>query len=598
MILILGGTTEGRKAVATLDKAGKTFYYSTRSDLQRVEAHNAVRITGALDAEAIVSFCWENDVRLIVDAAHPFASQLHQNVASAAETLSIPVVRFERRFPQRNSSFIWCDDYADAIEKLRKARVRSLLSLTGVQTISKLSDYWRSHHCIFRILDREESLAIAESNGFPHDKLVYYEEGGHIGRLLTKLSCDAILTKESGESGNFLEKTEDALKAGVKVFVVKRPTMPKGFITVTGEFGLRKAVEKLIPGFFELRSGFTTGTCATAAATAALLALTEGVIMTEAQVTIPNGEVMSLPINSVSVTDETSAGASVIKDAGDDPDVTDGAEIEATVRLASHGEVRFFGGDGVGTVTLPGTGLDIGSPAINPVPRKMMTETLLKIYPGGCDVTISVPNGKELAEKTFNPRIGIVGGISIIGTSGIVMPFSNEAFMEAIQREMEVAKAVGADRVVINSGARSEKCVKSLYPELPAATFIHYGNAVGETLKIADELQVKRLTVGLMLGKAVKLAEGHMDTHSHKVTMNRDFLSKVAKEAGCSPDATAAIARLNMARELWTDLSPEDADKFFPAILSLCKGQCQNYYKCGELTMILITDSGNIAATI
>lgn len=597
MILVLGGTTEGRRAVVTLDKAGKPFYYSTRSDLQRVEAHNAVRITGALDAEDIVSFCSENDVRLIVDAAHPFATQLHENVKSAADALSIPLVRFERRFPQRDTDFTWCDDYADAIEKLRAAGVRSLLSLTGVQTISKLRDYWQNHECIFRILDREESMSIAEKNGFPHDKLVYYEADGHISDLLRKYGCDAILTKESGDSGKFLEKTEDAVKAGVRIFVVKRPPMPEGFVTVTGEYGLRRAVEKLLPGFFELRSGFTTGTCATAAATAALLALAKGTIVSEVGVTLPDEEVMTLPVEDVMMAG-SSATASVIKDAGDDPDVTDGATITATVSLANHKTVRFFGGEGIGTVTLPGTGLDIGEPAINPVPRQMMTDALLKIYPEGCDVTISVPGGKELAEKTFNSRIGIIGGISIIGTSGVVMPFSNEAFLESIRREMEVAMAVGCERIVINSGARSEKSVKAMYTDLSPSAFIHYGNAIGETLKIADELGIKRLTIGLMLGKAVKLAEGNMDTHSHKVTMNREFLATAAEEAGCSKSSLATIGKLNMARELWQGLSEQDANLFFPAILRLCEKSCRKVFPHGSLQLLLIDDSGAVRYAI
>ena len=597
MILVLGGTTEGRSAVAALDKAGKPFYYSTRSDLQQVEGHNAVRITGPLDSTALKGFCECNGIKLIVDAAHPFATQLHENVKSAADALAIPTVRFERRFPQRDSSFIWCDDYNDTIEKLREAGVRSLLSLTGVQTISKLKDYWQNHPCIFRILDREESMSIADKNGFPHDRLVYYEADGHISDLLRQYNCDAILTKESGDSGKFLEKTEDAMNAGVRIFVVKRPTMPEGFVTVTGEYGLRKAVEKLLPGFFELRSGFTTGTCATAAATAALLALAKGTIVSEVGVTLPDGEVMTLPVEDV-IVDDSSATASVIKDAGDDPDVTDGATITATVSLANHKTVRFFGGEGIGTVTLPGTGLDIGEPAINPVPRKMMTDALLKIYPEGCDVTISVPGGKELAEKTFNSRIGIIGGISIIGTSGVVMPFSNEAFLESIRREMEVALAVGCERIVINSGARSEKSVKAMYPDLSPSAFIHYGNAIGATLKIADELGIKNLTIGLMLGKAVKLAEGNRDTHSHKVTMNREFLAKAAEEASCSKSSLATISKLNMARELWHSLSKEDANLFFPAILGLCEKSCRKVFPHGSLQLLLIDDSGAVRYAI
>lgn len=593
MILVLGGTTEGRKAVATLDKAGKPFFYSTRGGMQQVESRNAMRLSGALDSEALTSLCQDNGIKLIIDAAHPFATKLHENVKCASEALSIPVVRFERTFPQRDDSYTWCDDFDDAVMKLKAAGVRSLLSLTGVQTIARLKDFWQDHDCIFRILDREDSISIAAKNGFPPDKLVYYEADGHISNLLLQHPCDAILTKESGDSGKFQEKTADAINAGARIFVVKRPALPEGFTAVTGEYGLRKAVEKLLPGFYELRSGFTTGTCATAAAVAALTALTTGTILSEVGVTLPAGELMTLPVEEVSVS-ASHATASVIKDAGDDPDVTDGATITASVTLAGHKSVRFFGGEGIGTVTLPGTGLNVGEPAINPVPRQMMTDALLKIYPEGCDVTISVPGGEALSGKTFNARIGIIGGLSIIGTSGVVMPFSNEAFLESIRREFDVAIATGCPRIVINSGARSEMSVKSLYPDLPASAFIHYGNAIGDTLRIADELEIKELTAGVMLGKAVKLAEGNMDTHSHKVTMNRKFLAGVAKEAGCSEEAITIMSNLNMAREMWQSLSAQDADRFFPAILRLCEKSCRRIYLHGSLRLILIDDSGAI----
>lgn len=597
MILIFGGTTEGRMAVAALDRAGKPFFYSTRSDLQQVESKNAVRITGSLDSGSIIMFCRDNDIRLIVDAAHPFASQLHENIHLASESLAIPVIRIERRYPDKDlsDSVVWCDGYDDAVNKMNAAGVSSLLALSGVQTISKLKEFWISHECYFRILNRQESLEKVTEAGFPIGNTVFYDEkDGSISQLISDLHPDAIITKESGDSGGYSQKIEEATAAGLKVYVVRRPPMPEGFITVTGEYGLRKSVEKLFPGFFDLRSGFTTGTCATAAATAALFSLMDDNDILDMSVSLPNGEVVSLPVKNVDIISETTASASVVKDAGDDPDVTNGVEIVATVSLAKHGKVRFFGGEGIGTVTLPGLGLPVGSPAINPVPRKMMTEALLRLHPEGCDVTISVSGGEELAKKTFNPRIGVVGGISIIGTSGVVMPFSNEAFLESIHREMEVAAAVGCHRIVINSGARSEKSVRTMYPELPEAAFIHYGNAIGETLKIAKNIGFKDLTVGLMLGKAVKLAEGNLDTHSHKVTMNRQFLTQVAEEAGCSEIAIDTILHLNMARELWQSLSDDDADHFFPALLRLCKEYCRRLFPHGNLQILLIDDGGII----
>ncbi len=590
MILVLGGTTEGRKAVETLDKAGKTFFYSTKSDLQKVVSLNAVRITGGLDSEAMSYFCQGNNIRLIVDASHPFASKLHATVKEVSSELSIPVIRYERHYQEHDQRIIWCDDFDDAVAKLHRDKVKRLLALTGVQTIPELKGYWKDNECRFRILNREESIDKAMEARFPKENLCFYDNTSNISDLILTYHPDAIIMKESGESGGFDAKVAEAFSYGIKVYAVCRPPLPDGFITVSGEYGLRKSVEKLLPGFYELRSGFTTGACATAAAKAALLAIVNDEEPEWVSFSLPNGEDMCMKVTDVNIIENTTAEAVVIKDAGDDPDVTDGCQIVAKVTLADHGDIHFYGGEGIGIVTLPGIGLKIGEPAINPVPRQMIKSELLQIYPLGCDVTISVPGGEELAKRTFNSRIGIIGGISIIGTSGIIMPFSNEAFLEAICREMEVAKALGCERVVLNSGARSEKVVKKQYPELSAAAFVHYGNAIGESLEIASDLKIEKLTVGLMLGKAVKLAEGNTDTHSRKVAMNRDFLIEVARRSGCSPDARKAIRSVNMARELWTSLTPDDSEKFFPHLLQLCHNVCRTCYTHGELTLMLITD--------
>ena len=165
-------------------------------------------------------------------------------------------------------------------------------------------------------------------------------------------------------------------------------------------------------------------------------------------------------------------------------------------------------------MTLPGLGIPVGEPAVNKVPREMITRELSALYDGGLDVTISVPGGRELALKTFNPKLGVVDGISIIGTSGIVRPFSSEAFVEALRKEMEVAIAVGVPQIVINSGAKSEQFLRARFPDLQPQGFIHYGNFIGATLSLAAELGISRVTMGIMLGKAVKLAEGNLDTAS------------------------------------------------------------------------------------
>jgi len=599
MILILGGTTEGRLAVKVADEAGKPFYYSTRSDLQQVESHNGVRLTGGMDRESMTEFCRQHDIRLLIDAAHPFAEMLHDTVADVSEELSIPVIRLERMFPERDKDIIWCRDYDHAVELLRSAGVNNLLALTGVKTISKLKGFWCDHSCRFRILDREESLEHARQQDFPQDRLVYYHQGESEDLILKELCPDAVITKESGLSGGFHEKVNAARRAGIPVYAVMRPEMPYSFETVTGEHTLRRAIEKHLPDYYPLKSGYTTGSCATAASKAALSALIMGEELSTVQIRIPNGELLTLCVDILEIGDGF-ARASVIKDAGDDPDVTNGCTVQSLVRISNEPGIHFLKGEGVGTITLPGLGLEIGEPAINPTPREMIRAELTELMAGagrsgaGVDVTISVPGGEQLAEHTFNPKLGIVGGISIIGTSGIVRPFSSEAFVQAIRRECEVAKAVFPDRLVINSGARSERFVKAQYPDLPAQAYVHYGNYIGETLEIAQELGFPDVTMGIMIGKAVKLAEGNFDTHSRVVTMNREFIREMAVQAGVSEMILDSIDKMVLARELWDIIPQELLPGFCNVIKQHCHALCNPLLPGGKLTILLISESGQV----
>lgn len=592
MILILGGTTEGRLAVKVADEAGSPYYYSTRGIQQEIACRNGIHLTGGMDVEAMTSFCIHHQIRLLVDAAHPFAVGLHQTVYETAIRLNLPVVRVERSYPERATDIVWCEDYEDAVHQLEKDRIHSLLSLTGVQTIGKLRGYWVKHPCWFRILKRDESLALARSQGFDEQRIVYYQAEDEES-LLKRLTPQAILTKESGETGGFQQKIDAARMLGIPVYVVKRPSLPDSFMNVTGEYGLRKQIEKWVPGFYPLRSGYTTGACATAASKAALLGLLGRDIPSLIPIRFPNGETLSLPVVDVQLGEE-SVSAIVVKDAGDDPDVTHGHRIVSTIRFSSHPGIHFLQGEGVGKVTLPGLGLEIGEPAINKVPRQMMEQELSALYQGGLDVTISVPDGRELAKRTFNPKLGIVDGISIIGTSGIVRPFSSEAFVEAIRREIEVAQALGCTHLVINSGAKSERYLKIEFPDLFPQAFVHFGNFIGETLRIADELHIPEVTMGIMIGKAVKLAEGFLDTHSKKVVMNKAFLKQLAIKSGCSQEALALIENLTLARELWEHLSEADASLFFTELLDNCYAHCRPLMSDGKLTILLIDEEGHI----
>lgn len=205
-------------------------------------------------------------------------------------------------------------------------------------------------------------------------------------------------------------------------------------------------------------------------------------------------------------------------------------------------------------------------------------------------ITICVEGGEDIARRTFNPRLGIEGGISIIGVSGIVKPFSEEAFIDSIRKCMTVAKASGSERVVINSGGKSERYVKALYPDLPQQAFVEYGNYIGETLKIANELDFKNVTLGVMLGKAVKLASGHLDTHSRKVTMDKLFIQQMLEEANIAID----ISTITLARELWEMIPQEKLQHFATTIIRHCAVYCTPLLPNGQLTILLIDDNGKI----
>ena len=592
MILIFGGTTEGRTAVKVLDEAGSPYYYSTRGNAQQIECKHGTRVAGGMDCDAMTEFCSTHNIRLIIDAAHPFASLLHTTVATVSEQLDLPVIRLERRYPPRDESLVWCDTFDDAIDYLESHEIRDLLALSGVQTITKLQRYWKKHPCHFRVLDRDDSREIARRAGFPAENLLFWQEGQDELTLFRQLRPGAILTKESGESGYYEEKITAARQLGIPVIVIRRPSLPDSFYVVNGEHGLRYRVERLLPGFYPLRSGFTTGSCATAATRAALEGLLSRIPQHSATITLPDGETVTLPVSSCTFTKD-SCTCGVIKDAGDDPDVTNGYTVLSTVSLTTQPGVQFLPGEGVGTITLPGTGIPVGEPAINQTPRRMITNEIEQLLHShglhsGVSIRISVPGGSELAQKTFNPRLGIIGGISIIGTSGIVRPFCSEAFVNSIRKEIQVARALGCTRIVINSGAKSENYLRSRFPDLPAQAFIHYGNYIGDTLRLADEEGITHITMGIMIGKAVKLAEGHLDTHSRNVVMNRDFITSLAAESHCHPANIARVAEITLARELWELFT--DTPAFFTLLVDRCMTVCRPLLSHATLEIMLVPE--------
>lgn len=347
-----------------------------------------------------------------------------------------------------------------------------------------------------------------------------------------------------------------------------------------------------------LRSGFTTGACATACSKAALLALLSQTLVKGVRIALPAGQQPWFQLDSCQF-DNRSATCTVVKDAGDDPDVTHGAVIGATVTLNSSGRITFLRGPGVGLVTLPGLEIRPGEPAINPVPRKMIENACKKVLADagrefqGVEVTIFVPRGEIIAGRTLNSRLGITGGISILGTTGIVTPFSASSYIASITQGIDVAAANGARQVVINSGARSEKILKALFPDLPDFAFIHYGNWIGETLQKLAGSPVKKVGMGIMLGKGVKLAEGMLDTHSGRNSWNETFVHQLAQAAGYPQAVLDQILTLNMAGRLTELFSFARTEPFYQVLLSACYQNCKRLIPDIDLVLYLINKDGS-----
>ncbi len=348
-----------------------------------------------------------------------------------------------------------------------------------------------------------------------------------------------------------------------------------------------------------LRRGYTTGACATACTKAALYSLVTQQQIDKIQIELPIGETVLFKVELVMLS-ENKAIYTTIKDAGDDPDVTHGAEIKATISFNTKGAIIFERGEGVGLVTLPGLEIPVGEPAINPVPRKMMTTVCKKILAdhrlekNGVTIAIAVKNGEQIAKKTLNSRLGILHGISILGTSGIVTPFSAASYIASIQQGVDVAIANGKTELLINSGARSEKMLKALFTDIDPIACVHYGNWIQETFeKINESPQIKKVTMGIMLGKAAKLAQGNTNTHSGKTTWDKEFIYQLAIEAGYPKETANKVLALNMAGRLREIFTFTDQEKFYQKLLEKCHYHCKRIAPKVQLDLYLINNNGH-----
>ena len=343
-----------------------------------------------------------------------------------------------------------------------------------------------------------------------------------------------------------------------------------------------------------LREGYTTGACATAAAKAATLGLVTGVVPEAVTIHLPAGRDATFALHRRQV-EEGAVLCSVIKDAGDDPDVTHGAEICARVTFRDEPGIELVGGKGVGTVTRPGLGLEIGGPAINPVPRRMITEAVTEaageaLAGRGLRVEIAVPAGEELAKRTMNARLGIIGGISILGTTGIVKPWSTAAWRASVLQGIDVAAANGVDHVVLSTGGRSEKFAMDLYPELPEMAFVEMGEFTGQALKRAAARRIARVTLAGMIGKFSKLAQGHMMTHVAGNQVDPAFLAQLAREVGADDDLVAAIATANTARHAQELVVAAGCRAFFDALVERVRDQGRAVVKDAVAIEVVLFD--------
>ncbi|WP_432452385.1 cobalt-precorrin-5B (C(1))-methyltransferase [Agarivorans sp. QJM3NY_29] len=330
----------------------------------------------------------------------------------------------------------------------------------------------------------------------------------------------------------------------------------------------------------ELRGGYTTGACAAAAARAAVRCLLSQQPVSEIEIQLPNREFVSFAIASLSGSSHVTAG--VIKDAGDDPDCTHGLEIQCTASLSGQPGIQIRGGSGVATVTLEGLELAVGEPAINPVPRQNIIDmAMLEWQPSaaaqqgslGLELTISVPGGEQAAKQTINQRLGLIGGISILGTRGTVKPFSTSAFAASVRQAIQLAKTHQAAHVILTTGSRSEQAAMQQFPDLASLAFIQAGDFIGVGLRAAKRYRVKKVTIVAMIGKMAKLVSGRMMTHVSGHAIDFESLSELAKQSGLELALSEQIAKANTARQMLELIRDEYPQQFLklPFFLRMCQ---------------------------
>ncbi|MPQ49053.1 cobalamin biosynthesis protein CbiD [Marinifilum sp. N1E240] len=603
-ILLFGGTTEGKATSNWLSDLEIEHFYSTKTNSGNYESKFGTRFCGAMDIAEIGAFCKQHQIDLIIDAAHPFADILHQNIVSAANQSELPVIRIERdSVPRIESEFVqYHQDLDGILNEIKNQNQTKVLSLMGVKALPEIHSKTEGIDIWYRILDFPSSLKIAEEAGVERNRLIIapaFEGMETQEPLLISESIHGMITKESGYSGLLDQKMELAIKHKIPLYVIGRPDLPEYNETITNREGLQKYLKSVFAfERKEMAHGFTSGTCATISAKAAMKLLLGEEKQQKEHITLADGGVCEMVLHQ-NQKGENFTLCSVVKNSGDDPDITDGMEIGVRLSWNEENAIRFVKGEGVGIATLDGLGIPLGEPAINPVPRKMIRfelEQLLEDHEidKGVDVSVFVPLGRKLGAKTFNPKLGIVGGISIIGTTGRIKPYSLEAYVQTIQKQLDLAVLNKSKHIVMNSGGRSERYLKQRFPELNNLAFLQYGNFIGEMLKTINGSGVEKVSMGIMTGKAIKLAAGNLDTHSKKVVLDHEFLMNLARDCNYSKEIIHQVGNIKMGRELEDIFTFSKDEAFFKSIIDCCKAVCQTAIEDYEFELLLISNKGEI----
>jgi cobalt-precorrin-5B (C1)-methyltransferase len=343
-----------------------------------------------------------------------------------------------------------------------------------------------------------------------------------------------------------------------------------------------------------LREGYSTGSCAAAAAKAAALLLLTGTRPEAVTVNLPIGRRATFRVQQCHLGADR-ASASIIKDAGDDPDCTHGAEIVAEVSLRPASGIEIEGGTGVGRITKPGLGIAVHQASITRVPRRMITESVSEAlalggHGGGARVLITVPRGEELAKRTMHARLGIIGGISILGTSGIVKPYSTAAYKVSIVQAIDVATAIGLDEVVLTTGGRSEEYAMH-YFSLREEAFVQMGDWVGFTLTYLAKKGVSKVNIAGMIGKLSKVVNGDFHTHASRSGVDLNGLAALAAFCGADTETVAAVRRSNTAREAQEIVLANGVTGFFDKVAERAAAQCRAYAEGAFTVQCVLTDS-------